>query len=344
MLHEFCAIFPELPSDPRTLLSNPRFTPKTTVGDGTYVHSGVSDCIRRVTVSQSRNQGNALQLQLHIGGMSVFRSSMQKVWPILGRLFEPRSTIFIIGLYNEMSKPTDVHAFLSNLIDDLRVLLCDGLLNVESGHIQRVELHSVIADAPAKAVLKQAKQHIGYCCCPNRIQKAVYIKGRLAFRTGVSKARTYWDFRARIHDDHHTGISPFERLPVDMIGVFSTEYVHAVCLGLMKRASMLQVAQNRLVLAIEYVTCKSPRRCRSLNDVELWKATEYRQFLLYLGPVILRHILPLEMYENFLEVSVFTFIFRSGKFATHYLPYVEQQSLRVVRDFAHLRFREDALG
>ncbi|VDP95105.1 unnamed protein product [Echinostoma caproni] len=195
-------------------------------------------------------------------------------------------------------------------------------------------LHSVIANAPAKALLKPIKQHSGYYCCPNYIQKAVYIKGCLAFRTGVAKARTDWDFRARIHDDHHTGISPFERLPVDMVGVFPTDYTHAVCLGLMKRlifvwrktgnnrrppisSSMWQVAQNQLMLAIESMLCKFPRRCRSLNDVEFWKATEYRQFLLYLGPVILRHILPSEMYENFLEFSVFTYILCIRKFTTH---------------------------
>ncbi|VDP94646.1 unnamed protein product [Echinostoma caproni] len=201
---------------------------------------------------------------------------------------------------------------MSSLIDDLRVLLCDGLFNGETEHTQRVELHSVIADAPTKALLKQIKQHSGYYCCPNCIQKAVYIKGRLAFRTGDAKARTDWDYCARVHDDHHTGISPFERLLVDMISVFPTDYMRAVCLGLMKRlifvwqetgnnrrppigTSMWQVAQYRLMLAIKSVTCEFSRRCRSLNNGEFWKATEYRQFMLYLGPVILHHILPSEV-------------------------------------------------
>lgn len=35
----------------------------------------------------------------------------------------------------------------------------------------------------------------------------------------------------------------------------------------------------------------------------MWKATEFRQFLLYTGPVVLYKKLPMEMYENFMMLS-----------------------------------------
>ena len=46
------------------------------------------------------------------------------------------------------------------------------------------------------------------------------------------------------------------------------------------------------------------RQPRSLFDVERWKATEFRQFLLYTGPMILRKVLTRDMYEHFLSFSV----------------------------------------
>lgn len=37
-----------------------------------------------------------------------------------------------------------------------------------------------------------------------------------------------------------------------------------------------------------------------VSDVARWKATEYRLFLLYLGPLVLKNVPPTALYENFL--------------------------------------------
>lgn len=42
------------------------------------------------------------------------------------------------------------------------------------------------------------------------------------------------------------------------------------------------------------------RKSRSLHCLKFWKATEFRTFLLYLGPVILKHFLEPVIYEHFL--------------------------------------------
>ena len=45
------------------------------------------------------------------------------------------------------------------------------------------------------------------------------------------------------------------------------------------------------------------RRCRSIVEVEYWKATEFRQFLFYLGPIYLKQLLSKDLYRHFLLFS-----------------------------------------
>ena len=43
---------------------------------------------------------------------------------------------------------------------------------------------------------------------------------------------------------------------------------------------------------------------RSLKDLDRWKATEFCQFLLYTGPVVLRSVLSEDSYKHFLALSI----------------------------------------
>lgn len=44
------------------------------------------------------------------------------------------------------------------------------------------------------------------------------------------------------------------------------------------------------------------RRPRSLNEIAYWKVTEFRQFLLYTGPIVLKTVLNRNVYTNFLTL------------------------------------------
>ena len=46
------------------------------------------------------------------------------------------------------------------------------------------------------------------------------------------------------------------------------------------------------------------RKPRALAETERWKATEFRLFLLYTGPVALKDKIAKELYDNFLLLSV----------------------------------------
>ena len=55
------------------------------------------------------------------------------------------------------------------------------------------------------------------------------------------------------------------------------------------------------------------RKPRNPYKVARWKATEYSQFLLYTGKIILKSILPQTVYNHFLVVSVASYILVSPK-------------------------------
>lgn len=48
------------------------------------------------------------------------------------------------------------------------------------------------------------------------------------------------------------------------------------------------------------------RKPRHLNELDKWKATEYRQFLLYTGTLVLKYVLEPQFYEHFLKLSLAT--------------------------------------
>ena len=46
------------------------------------------------------------------------------------------------------------------------------------------------------------------------------------------------------------------------------------------------------------------RQPKSLDELDRWKATEFRQFVLYIGPVVLRGVVSEEVYRHFMALSV----------------------------------------
>lgn len=46
------------------------------------------------------------------------------------------------------------------------------------------------------------------------------------------------------------------------------------------------------------------RAIRTLKFLKFWKGSEYHTFLLYLGPVILKDFVPLDVYEHFLTLML----------------------------------------
>lgn len=128
--------------------------------------------------------------------------------------------------------------------------------------------------------------------------------------------RTNNSFRLKSNTEYHKdGFSPLINLPIDIIKCVVLDYMHCLCQGIMKRlldfwvkgklpVRMLEEKKNSISVALfnlrKYVPSEFVRLPRSLDDLEFWKATEFRQFLLYTGVITLKSNITKEQYNHFL--------------------------------------------
>lgn len=137
------------------------------------------------------------------------------------------------------------------------------------------------------------------------------------------------------NEEHHVSsiISCIVLVPdVDVPNLFSLDYMHLVCLGVMKklidlwmsngsanvRLSSLKIKQlssslNKLRNSITNDFFRIPR---SIEEYPRFKATELRQLLLYTGPIALKNVLSTECYQHFMALNIAMSILLS---TDHYL-------------------------
>ena len=104
-----------------------------------------------------------------------------------------------------------------------------------------------------------------------------------------------------------------------MVTKFPVDYMHQVCLGVMKKLLLLWIRGKRLVrisagqvmeISNTLVSLKKfipsclARTPRGLDEIDRWKATEFRQFLLYSGAIALSGVLGDDLYNHFLCLSI----------------------------------------
>jgi len=111
--------------------------------------------------------------------------------------------------------------------------------------------------------------------------------------------------------------------------------MHLVCQGVMKRLLKYWIlptkhvkirgsipAKNIPELSIQMMKFASSlpsefnRTVRPLKEVKFWKASEYRNFLLYIGPLILHRYLHADFYKHYLLLHFSIYVFCHSKYHT----------------------------
>ena len=124
-----------------------------------------------------------------------------------------------------------------------------------------------------------------------------------------------------------------------MVSQFVLDYMHLVCLGVVRRIINLWVpSRGAGILPMQIANCVSDdllslkrllpcefsRKPRSLFEFRQWKVTEFRLFLFYTGPVVLKRKLTPALYKNFMCLSVAIRILLNNKSNSESYDYAEK--------------------
>ena len=309
-----------LPDSCRTLLKTVRKTPLTEVPPGHFFYLGICESLKSALKKQKikLRHGEVLHLLIGIDGIPISRSSGSQFWPILCLIrYKSGSKPFLIGIYHGYQKPEDVNLFLSDFTREMLSLQETGMLYDDK--VIQITIDAFICDAPAKAFITSIKSHSGYFGCSKCIEEGDHL-GSVVFLNEHAPLRTNESFRRRTQEDHHHQVrSILENLPIDMISCFPLDYMHLVCLGVMRKLLGLwcngplsvrigpvskRSINNLLSFIAHYFPVEFARKVRSLDELPRWKATEFRSFLLYVGPIVLKNILPSDLYNHFMMLHV----------------------------------------
>ena len=318
-----------LPADQRTLLKTPRSISQIVEkSGGRYKYFGIANCLRTLLERNTTfaENNHTLDIDINIDGIPLFKSTSGQFWPILGRVshFPP----FIVALFYGTSKPEDVNTFLEDFMDEYNHLKEYNFQS--SGQTFDIQLRSIIADAPARCFVKKIKGHTGFFACERCTVKGEHHHNRIVFNGDeVHTKRTDEDFARLLYhsvpndnteDNHQKGISPFIQLGFHCVTRVPLDYMHAVCLGVFKRfltflkqgprsgcrlsSNQLNQISNRLYGLRGQLPREFARSPRKLDELDRWKATEFRTCLLYLGYVAFADIVPANVYSIYKKLSV----------------------------------------
>ncbi len=328
-----------LPKDARTLLVTPRAIGSEPKCSGQYIYYGLEKGICRL-LSQTKSfthDHDSVNLSINIDGVPLFKSSKVQFWPILAKFhnFEP----FMVALFCGENKPYPLEEYLDDFLMECKDLTENGLIHEEKTYT--VNVKALICDAPTRAYLKRIKNHNAYHSCERCITKGAYITKRVAFNEQGCTLRTDEAFSAVAYKNHQTGVSPFIAAGLSCVSSFVLDYMHMVNLGVVRRMLIfltrgptlcrLSVRQRQEISQkLNRLRGKMPsefaRQPRGLEDLDRWKATEFRQFLLYTGPVVLKNVLSPERYYHFLSLAVAMSIMLESDESTRnaYLQYAHE--------------------
>ena len=319
--HNICL---NLPSCARTLLQTPRNILISHISGMQYYYFGVEDQIRlNIHTNYKEFNSPEINISINIDGIPIYKSTKESCWQILVSCNIEPQTVFPIAITygkNASTKPSN-DDFLRDMVDELKVLMRDGIFIFDK--CRKLNIYSFTCDSPARSMIKNVKGHAGFYSCDRCEIKGERINNRMVFLDEDDiQMRTDHSFRCQRNENHHKGDTILLELKIDMVLDFPIDYMHNLCLGIMKRLLNIWLGKDHLFKSklyritsisemnniLEFLSNIIPpllfsRRPRSVKHVGFWKATEYRLFLLYIGHFVLKDILHERVFKNFLLLN-----------------------------------------
>ncbi len=245
-----------------------------------------------------RNEVNTVTVDMSLDGIPESKSSGLSI-DVLSIRFHGCDNIYSVGI---------MHPAKKGLKGKDEILLRPLLADLQKSGVR---VKRVIADAPKRAVLQGLKSHAATFGC--HYCKASKVSGKFPSSTFGARLRTDGELRrvaealeagGEMEEDACgvKGYSPLKDVPgLDLVRDVPTEAMHLIALGVVRR--MLKCTYNvgqKMAVAhkpadVEQLNCLLAK-CKGLTnfnrqprnfDPAVWKAAEYRNFVLAYWPVLL---------------------------------------------------------
>ena len=309
----------DLPRDSRTVLRTARSVKTKTVSGGEYFHFGLPECLSQMLKLMSsavfEKLPDVLQIAINMDGLPCFKSVSTHLWPILGSLyaFGKSSRPFTIAVFYGVEKNKNVHEYLSDFVADYNTCRTTGFKC--RGRLFKVNVRVVICDAPARAFVKNVYNHNSCFPCERcKVNRKSYCT--------IAAPRNDTDI-LKLDVNHNKGPSPLSECGIRLVSQVVLDYMHLILLGIVKKLitmwletkvredwhcirldiTMKDEITNRLLSYIETCPKEFARKPRSISNFRMYKATEFRMFLLYTGIMCLKGKVASRVYHNFLLLA-----------------------------------------
>ncbi|EFN89121.1 hypothetical protein EAI_12487, partial [Harpegnathos saltator] len=312
----------ELPKDIKSLVHTPKSASINIkcVSGGHYIHFSLSSWLKRsIQTYYNFIKTNEIKLNINTDGLPISKCSNSQLWPIMASLCEIDiyTSPIITGIYHGMHKSNNANEFLTDFVNEFINLTQTGI--IVDNETYTVTINALLCDAPVKSFVTYTKSHTGYFACSKCTQEGDFVHNRIIFPETHNTLRTNDTFKCRTQIEHHTGDSILEKLSIGMVSQIPLDYMHLVCLGVMKRMLQLWIRGNKdmrlstadidsvsrhLMSIKSYIPSDFARKPRTLCDIDRWKAIEFRQFLLYTDIVMIKSVLSSICYNHFLSLSI----------------------------------------
>ena len=311
-----------LPRDKRTLCQTERNVVLQEKAGGSYFYLGLRNGIEE-EFSNGHQTENVL-IDISVDGIPIFKSRKSQLWPILARFGVTKP--FVVGCYYGPGHPNDPDSYMEDLVSELQLII--GVVLEYESYKYRVSIRCFICDTPARSMLKGIVGHTGFYSCERCTIKGRTEGGRRTFHhTGVMVKRTNEKFRSFEYSQgskcHQRAHSPLIGIPgLNLISGFILDSMHMVYLGVARRIlqsfrgqikgirrtklsrQLMDMLNTKLLCCSGKLPSEFSRQPRSLDELDYWKATELRSFVLYTGMVVLKDVVTKNIYDHFMHLSV----------------------------------------
>ncbi|XP_065671445.1 uncharacterized protein LOC136089405 [Hydra vulgaris] len=270
---------PSIPKCRQTLQKSLQKVNVLYVSGGDYIYLGVESAIDYYISTVGNKE--KLDLVVSIDGAPMYNSKNPSIWPILITINRKRP--HAVAIWHGQGKPNNLDEYFKDFILEMKKLQINGYKQLQ------VTIKAFVCDAPARAFVKCIIGHSGYHSCERCIAVGAQKDGVRLLKT-TALLCTDMAFKNNLYkkEGHQLeSLSLFVQLSFPMVTGFPLDYMHLVCLGVVKKPlinwckspqciriiqSVKDSISNELINLQSYTPSNFQCRPHSLNELEKWKS------------------------------------------------------------------------